>query len=1321
MTWDERLKSLTTGMVIEIGDLTITCRGSDVLKSDLTCIKYLRNIAKKSNHIFPTTMSEFFVTYDKYKNTTKNVKINSTHLYVDDTNVGTFACVGDMNPLSEADMIETGLKNSFYSTLGKIIFSKLENLELDVYNIFDTLIELSSESLLDPSLKINEMTYTEMGTKIMMYLPQTMLPCTESTINTDLPESELDGWTNYIIDNKEIEFFDFIKKLVRTHTPPLTRLELTKTYIIILNFYIRTSNRIRGFQKSEGTAIYQEKPWNILWSQSTSKQDLICYCNKILQKQCSKRTLRKLYNLLSRDKITTMTDLVYTLNLGEDFIPKKSKTTFRQGFLNNIKLNDNNIQDLKQALQMNKLKMNNENDIDRPQQDQTSNLDVSIINYPNNNVPNIHILQNDQQQGNTNIVPDLQEDVDYDLIPVVDGDGIQDPTIINRSGRNTDYLETEKLTTKYEHEITTTNMLPETTESAQPLSDIITLLTTTTSSILSLIDNYTSQPVNHIEDQSIPSTYNTPIETSTDISYTHTTTWTTFKETTLTTLQTTTSTTIPTTTTTNTTTPTSRTIWNDNDNDNDNELQTITSTNIPTTTTLTTTTYTSRTTWTTTTTSTASPHTSHDTTSTTTSTRPATVGTTTTATPTTTRTRYTQTTSIHSQRKTTTSSIRSTNTIRRTTRSQINTKTSTHSRPSSTTTITPNFDYYDMNTIDDGGNMDSLIHRKVKRSFVSYWLSSMTGLAEQNELEDMKRFENELLERENTLGSTFGNLTIQDQELTQSIQNISEKMAKSLHEEQQINEQITKIISSQISGEQNVNKILGILDKNIKKTNKLTQILMELLFLEKTVEKYKMWITNVLMDRLDIFDLNMRELSQHLGSSAIQSLKLSKAKIVWDDDEFSIIVTIRKLSEPFQIFNIKSMVVSFDKSNLNMGNTLNIAAGVAINSIGEYLFSTEYLQKCITVGNTIYCNGKDVLIHMNGTETCEIVIIHNWLNNDTRPYIPCYDKIVIRPTLTQDFIIKENSIIIMSREQDIGRYHCTGGSRDTARNLNINRGLNRVINTNGCGIDTNFLSIPGGYISHQTTASGDLEDLDLDLALIELNNYMTTKIKRPFNLSLLIESINSTQDKLLLEHNSLEDLQRNVDSLNTMTTIPKFSFNPLHALNYDSHKLVTMGLSYTVLIIILILLCVCCFNVATGSTSLCCAPCKCIISLFKCCTQCFTHVEQKLKTTNERGHPHEFEGILNNSNLKSSGTNVTYISTAPDVPNTWVLRTIDDEQYLIYEEDGVIYKFDPITNTAWSGREKNERIKLPSAGLRKMLEKRRQRDNKKLYPETMMD
>ena len=93
---------------------------------------------------------------------------------------------------------------------------------------------------------------------------------------------------------------------------------------------------------------------------------------------------------------------------------------------------------------------------------------------------------------------------------------------------------------------------------------------------------------------------------------------------------------------------------------------------------------------------------------------------------------------------------------------------------------------------------------------------------------------------------------------------------------------------------------------------------------------------------------------------------------------------------------------------------------------------------------------------------------------------------------------------------------------------------------------------------------------------------MESNLRKPFNLTGLILTINSTQDKLLLEHKSLQELQSNVDTLNEMKTIPEFSFHPLNALTYDSHKLVTMGLSYTVILILMILVCMCCFNVYTG-------------------------------------------------------------------------------------------------------------------------------------------
>ncbi len=176
----------------------------------------------------------------------------------------------------------------------------------------------------------------------------------------------------------------------------------------------------------------------------------------------------------------------------------------------------------------------------------------------------------------------------------------------------------------------------------------------------------------------------------------------------------------------------------------------------------------------------------------------------------------------------------------------------------------------------------------------------------------------------------------------------------------------------------------------------------------------------------------------------------------------------------------------------------------------------------------------------------------------------------------------------------------------------------------------------------------------------------------------------------MLEYKSLEELQINVDSYHKMKTISKFNFNAMHALNEnDTHKMVTMGLSYSV-ILILLFFCAWCFNIATGSKSLCCAPCNCLISLLKWCTQCFTHIGESLKKRKVWQQLDEIVGILNNSNLRSSETNVTYISTAPEEPEAWTLRKIDDISYLTYDHGGKIYKFNLITQTALSGRERND-------------------------------
>ena len=181
-----------------------------------------------------------------------------------------------------------------------------------------------------------------------------------------------------------------------------------------------------------------------------------------------------------------------------------------------------------------------------------------------------------------------------------------------------------------------------------------------------------------------------------------------------------------------------------------------------------------------------------------------------------------------------------------------------------------------------------------------------------------------------------------------------------------------------------------------------------------------------------------------------------------------------------------------------------------------------------------------------------------------------------------------------------------------------------------------------------------------------------------------------------------------------MKTIPEYSFHPLSALTYDSHKLVTMGLSYTVILILMILVCMCCFNVYTDSTSLCCGPCKCILSAFKCCTQCFLFMGKRLKSDNEQREMHEFENL--NNDIVHTAEPKIYNTTQHNIRSKWTIKTIDDEPYLIFTENEKLFKCDPVTCSVWPGREKNDVIPLPSKALQKELQKKRDQ-SRKLTPE----
>ena len=105
-------------------------------------------------------------------------------------------------------------------------------------------------------------------------------------------------------------------------------------------------------------------------------------------------------------------------------------------------------------------------------------------------------------------------------------------------------------------------------------------------------------------------------------------------------------------------------------------------------------------------------------------------------------------------------------------------------------------------------------------------------------------------------------------------------------------------------------------------------------------------------------------------------------------------------------------------------------------------------------------------------------------------------------------------------------------------------------------------------------------------------------------------------------------------------------------------------------------------------------------------------MRKRLKSDHEQGEMHEFEN-LNNDNVHAAEPK---IHNTLRLQNKWTIRTIDDEPYLIYTENEKLFKFDPVTCFAWSGREKNDEIPLPSKALQKALQRKRD-ESRKLIPE----
>ena len=102
-----------------------------------------------------------------------------------------------------------------------------------MYRIMDTLIELSTSSIQDPTLKINNIDFKDLKTKISIK-PKGILATFESIVIHSDDETFYKQIINTLDDSAKATFM---------------RLEATKAYILVQNWYQSTTTRKRIYNR----------------------------------------------------------------------------------------------------------------------------------------------------------------------------------------------------------------------------------------------------------------------------------------------------------------------------------------------------------------------------------------------------------------------------------------------------------------------------------------------------------------------------------------------------------------------------------------------------------------------------------------------------------------------------------------------------------------------------------------------------------------------------------------------------------------------------------------------------------------------------------------------------------------------------------------------------------------------------------------------------------------------------------------------------------------------------------------------------------------
>jgi hypothetical protein len=435
-------------------------------------------------------------------------------------------------------------------------------------------------------------------------------------------------------------------------------------------------------------------------------------------------------------------------------------------------------------------------------------------------------------------------------------------------------------------------------------------------------------------------------------------------------------------------------------------------------------------------------------------------------------------------------------------------------------------------------NLHLFGHPRTRRNIISSVLSTLTGLATNDDLNKVLIFDQNILDKESYLEYSFRNLSLDTSSMLKTVQNVTNDLSSLIAANAALTAEFDQLFKVQIQADKNMDVFLTSLKSTASLSNTYNKLLSELLVATFGVTKLTTIVHNILHNQLDPLYLDSQALRRFLGQSYLFSLKHSKLAVTFNGEQYDIIHQLPVLSEPFTLYKLMSLPMVHTTTYTD---DLQISPYIILGSNHlTGLTDSSLSGLCVYDTDSYLCPSE--AIHFSPLDVCERQLTIASLSPKVSNVSLCYDRFAqTSPAFRQKYLYhpRHNLLVVSSSMPDTLSWSCPTASD----NVTINVGLNIITYRAGCTWHSSYLAILHPFVSYSQNIDLSLTELNVSLALRELDKYILSDDKHAVNYTAAIQILSAVNHSVSTGSRLIHQV---IQSANQIQESNLHTFNPFH-------------------------------------------------------------------------------------------------------------------------------------------------------------------------------